>query len=626
MYKNDSHFFQLHVKLNMSTVTKQTKLPKSTKTNVVKPPKYTVGNKSFANIKDAKYYTSNLIRSIGINVIIDSNHEDFAYFIALLSHHLNSKEKIGCGISHFVILECPINHKPSMCELHRIDKTRDTWSWIDCCSFPKQSKKRTAETEHHKSLRQVMRYAINRQILDFRNKTDIQCQNKNCKSSGIIQYHVDHIYSFEKLVVDFLSTVDESQIPKSFKKEGIDWLFNDDDSEFQDKWIQYHADNATLQILCQSCNLTKGSKSEEQIRINTMLPPLQKISLGAINKCTGEYVYPKIANKKNEYICVECSRDLTFCKGEQKTPYFRHKVNTINPCQHYEHPSESQIHKDAKALMKTLLERKTTISFVRQCCSCDEKHTSTIPKLTKSSNVQLEYRFDFNGLKIADVAYVYKNDIVCIFEICNTHKTCSENRPEPWFEIDAKSLITIANDANLTSLEIPCIRCEKCEECIENEKKQQKRDQINSKIKKLNIMLKLFKPVGGTDIEKKEKSKLRKKIKQLEEALILIDNNCESNTDGTTSESFQHAIEKRDAELVNIENNIDLLNKHNITSQVSNNILTLIHPITNTKIRKSLRQDKTQYKGEWRTNITMIMIIKWYKSNSESSDDIINVN
>ena len=31
----------------------------------------------------------------------------------------------------------------------------------------------------------------------------------------------------------------------------------------------------------------------------------QSLSLGAINKLTGEYVYPKIANKKDEYICPD---------------------------------------------------------------------------------------------------------------------------------------------------------------------------------------------------------------------------------------------------------------------------------------------------------------------------------
>ena len=37
------------------------------------------------------------------------------------------------------------------------------------------------------------------------------------------------------------------------------------------------------------------------------------LSLGAVNKHTGEYVYPKIANRKDKYVCPECNKDLTLC-------------------------------------------------------------------------------------------------------------------------------------------------------------------------------------------------------------------------------------------------------------------------------------------------------------------------
>ena len=89
------------------------------------------------------------------------------------------------------------------------------------------------------------------------------------------------------------------------------------------------------------------------------------LSLGAINKLTGEYVYPKIANKKDEYICPECNKDLILCQGEIRVHHFRHKVNSINPCQHYSNPTETQIHKDAKILLKNLLERKIPILVER---------------------------------------------------------------------------------------------------------------------------------------------------------------------------------------------------------------------------------------------------------------------
>ena len=194
----------------------------------------------------------------------------------------------------------------------------------------------------------------------------------------------------------------------------------------------------------------------------------QLLSLGAINKNTGEYVHPKIANKKDEYICPECNKDLILCQGEIRVHHFRHKVDNVNPCHHFSSPTETQIHKDAKILLKTLLEGKMPISFIRSCACCKKNDEYEIPEITESSNIHLEYRFEFNGQKIADVAYIDDNEILCIFEICNTHKTCSENRPEPWFEIYAETLIKLANDSS-SQIKIPCIRCEKCDDCIEKE-------------------------------------------------------------------------------------------------------------------------------------------------------------
>ena len=39
------------------------------------------------------------------------------------------------------------------------------------------------------------------------------------------------------------------------------------------------------------------------------------IPLGAINKKTREYVYPKNANKKDEYCCPECDKDLIYTRA-----------------------------------------------------------------------------------------------------------------------------------------------------------------------------------------------------------------------------------------------------------------------------------------------------------------------
>ena len=191
------------------------------------------------------------------------------------------------------------------------------------------------------------------------------------------------------------------------------------------------------------------------------------LSLGAINTLTDEYVYPRIANKKDKYHCPECEKELILVKGEIRVHHFRHKKDE-NPCRHYSHPTESQVHKDAKKLLKSLLENKIPIQFTRSCVCCRKNQEYEIPEIGESSVIQLEHRFEHdNGVKIADVGYLDNGEIVCIFEIYNTHKTRSEDRPEPWFEIDAETLINLANENKNPVLEIPCIRYEHCLECID---------------------------------------------------------------------------------------------------------------------------------------------------------------
>jgi C4-type Zn-finger protein len=111
--------------------------------------------------------------------------------------------------------------------------------------------------------------------------------------------------------------------------------------------------------------------------------------LGAINKKTGKYVYPQIANKKNEYICPDCNKDLIFCHGKIKVPYFRHSADN-NPCNYHDKPNESQIHKDAKMLMKRFLDDKTKITFRRKCDSCQNEECFDIGEMTDKPHLHKE--------------------------------------------------------------------------------------------------------------------------------------------------------------------------------------------------------------------------------------------
>ena len=312
------------------------------------------------------------------------------------------------------------------------------------------------------------------------------------------------------------------------------------------------------------------------------------LSLGAINKLTGEYVYPKIANKKDEYICPECNKDLILCQGKIRVHHFRHKVDNVNPCHHYSNPTESQIHKDAKILLKHLLERKMPISVIRNCCCCKKNEEFEIPEISETSNIQVEYRFEYNGQKTADVAYIDDGEILCIFEICNTHKTSSENRPEPWFEIDAETLIKMANDNSLTSLQIPCIRSEKCDACIEEDKKK-----ILQKIEKIKC-------------EKIES--INKAIQECKRSFVEVDMDWmyEDN------KSQKNRLNALYTHLKFVENDIEY-------SDCGNNIYEIIHPLSK-QIVKLTSKNKLFVNGKW-IDIGFSDIIKWYNNDTNNIID-----
>jgi hypothetical protein len=186
--------------------------------------------------------------------------------------------------------------------------------------------------------------------------------------------------------------------------------------------------------------------------------------MGAINKLSNDRETPLFADKKNNYMCPDCNKDVIFKKGKIKKAHFAHKASEIK-CTFYDKPSETQIHKEAKILMKSLLNNKKELHFYRKCSDCD-KHKNIDIHYNDNMKAIIEYKFKYNDSnKSADVALVEDNNIKYIFEICYKSKTKECNRPEPWVEIDAEELIKNINENNDYNIE--CIREYICDECIE---------------------------------------------------------------------------------------------------------------------------------------------------------------
>ena len=106
--------------------------------------------------------------------------------------------------------------------------------------------------ENHKFL-DAMRNCIKPQIWTFRNNlNDVKCEL--CKKTENI--HIDHIYMFKNLVIDFL--IINPDKPHVFNDSSDNtYVFRSEDVEYANKWYEYHKLNATLRPLCAKCNLTR---------------------------------------------------------------------------------------------------------------------------------------------------------------------------------------------------------------------------------------------------------------------------------------------------------------------------------------------------------------------------------
>lgn len=225
----------------------------------------------------------------------------------------------------------------------------------------------------------------------------------------------------------------------------------------------------TVEVIINTCVIRADVNTKLDKRVMLLSETInQMASSGALESITRLFVLPELASKTNTYVCPDpgCGKELTLCKGPVRIPYFRHKH--VEKCAYYEHPSESQIHLQAKLLVKHRLEHTTTIEWNRTCLECSCVVPFTLDKGV-SDSVLLEWGFKHKlEQRIADVAVVkphttddVTSDHVCIIEICHTHKTSETNRPEPWFEINAKQLLE-----SPVMKQFQCIRTFKCNSCI----------------------------------------------------------------------------------------------------------------------------------------------------------------
>jgi hypothetical protein len=198
----------------------------------------------------------------------------------------------------------------------------------------------------------------------------------------------------------------------------------------------------------------------------------------AIDKETGKYTIPTHALKHVKYACFDCGNDVIVKQGGIRTHHFAHCAETAK-CTAYNHHTETQQHKYAKQILKNALDNNYPINIQRKCAnslssSCEEYDEFIIPETDETTQIVIEHGFTYNnGRKQADVAFLGENEeIICIFEICHTHKTEETDRPELWFEFNAMEVINKIHEYMDKQMEpdasilLDCIRKLNCDDCV----------------------------------------------------------------------------------------------------------------------------------------------------------------
>jgi hypothetical protein len=129
--------------------------------------------------------------------------------------------------------------------IYQIDNDEPVlFSWYNTAGF--------ATVNPKTILAEAFRVCIDNQIDKFKiSCEDLKCEF--CSSREILE--VDHIIQFKKLQEEFMKNTKE-KIPLTFDKEKLTnrTKFKKEDKKLNDEFYKYHLENATLRILCRTCN------------------------------------------------------------------------------------------------------------------------------------------------------------------------------------------------------------------------------------------------------------------------------------------------------------------------------------------------------------------------------------
>jgi hypothetical protein len=218
--------------------------------------KYFIGECGFNTKREASLFVKSRLQDIEYGKYENMSAE-YKFIMDILKNHSKYEEKVGCGISYFMVLR---NGKGKNINFFRSDGTIDDFSYNHCCQFKPKGYVENGIV----ALKNALRISVNSQIIDFKtkNKCDDCCIKCKTKYDSKTRPELDHVYPFSHIIMDFLQLTTH-KTPMTFKKTfEIRYVFNDEDKQFEIDFLKYHQEHANYQYLCSNCNSKKSNHLE----------------------------------------------------------------------------------------------------------------------------------------------------------------------------------------------------------------------------------------------------------------------------------------------------------------------------------------------------------------------------
>ena len=220
------------------------------------PYKYYIGDLGFNRKDDSWRYSKNIMDKIGDGITrktpfiyVSKSHKDYDFLCDLIKNHIHYNEKIGCGIDLFIIKKNFAG--ANELNIKRTDGSIESISWSSCSKF-------ITKSNHKHDLTSAMREAIGLSCYNYKQNQE----EKVCVFCGDDDdIHTDHHNpSFMELKNRYLTQ--NTDTPHKFSKRAgsNETCFEEEDWEWEKKWIKFHDDNCNLQLLCGDCNRRKPKK------------------------------------------------------------------------------------------------------------------------------------------------------------------------------------------------------------------------------------------------------------------------------------------------------------------------------------------------------------------------------